>query len=213
MRKQTAIDNILGFIDNSIRIFSNEFDKTRPNPAEKCDDVNDTMTAFEKQKSIRMLRVNHSGEVCAQSLYKGQAFFTFNQGLREHLLEAAKDEYNHLSWCSERLNELGGRISKLNPIWAISSFFIGGVAGLIGHKYGLAFIEETEIQVGVHLTKQLNNLAEQDVKTRAIFEQMRTDELLHAENAHNLGAYPMPEPIKYFMSFTSKIMTTTAQYI
>jgi 3-demethoxyubiquinol 3-hydroxylase len=163
--------------------------------------------------SERLMRINHSGEVCAQALYLGQAYATQNPSLENKLKNAAMEEQIHLSWCKNRINELNGRTSLLNPIWAAGSFGIGVIAGLAGDKISLGFLAETEHQVVRHLDKHLDLLPESDTISREILTKMREDELRHATNALNEGGTQLPKFIRGIMSIVSRIMTTTAKYI
>ena len=166
------------------------------------------MSAAEKQHALGLMRVNHVGEVCAQALYQGQALTARDQSNREALQHAAYEEVEHLAWTEKRVKELGGRTSLLNPVWYAGSLAIGIGAGLLGDKWNLGFLEETEKQVTAHLEEHLQGLPEQDAKSRAIVAQMRLDEMQHAEMAHDFGATPLPLPVKELMKLSSKVMTS-----
>lgn len=167
-------------------------------------------TVNEKQDSIRMMRINHSGEVCAQALYQGQALMARNLQQFSVLMHAATEENAHLSWCTQRLHELNGRPSWLNPLWFAGSFAIGAAAGVAGDRISLGFLAETEYQVTAHLAKHLSAISVHDIKSRQILQQMREDELQHATNAVAAGGVELPEPIKKLMRFTAKILTVAA---
>ncbi len=171
------------------------------------------LSATEKQHALGLMRVNHVGEVCAQALYQGQAITARDQTNREALQHAAYEEVEHLAWTEKRVKELGGRTSLLNPVWYAGSLAIGLGAGLLGDKWNLGFLEETEKQVTAHLEEHLQGLPEQDVKSRAVVAQMRLDEMQHAEMAHDFGAAPLPLPVKEMMKLTSKIMTSISYRI
>jgi 3-demethoxyubiquinol 3-hydroxylase len=156
------------------------------------------------------MRINHAGEVAAQALYAGQALTARESVTRASMMEAAREETDHLAWCQERIQELGGRTSLLNPIWYAGSFVIGAVAGLAGDKVSLGFVAETEKQVCDHLNSHLRELPQEDLRTRAIVKQMSEDEARHGQNARNAGASELPMPIRTLMKLTAKIMTQTA---
>ena len=166
------------------------------------------LTAAEKQHALGLMRVNHVGEVCAQALYQGQAITARDKTNREALQHAAYEEVEHLAWTEKRVKELGGRTSLLNPIWYAGSLAVGLGAGLLGDKWNLGFLEETEHQVTAHLEEHLEDLPENDIKSRAVVTQIRLDEMKHAEMAHQFGAAPLPLPIKEMMKLTSKVMTS-----
>ncbi len=156
------------------------------------------------------MRVNHVGEVCAQALYQGQALTARDAAAREALEHAAREEQDHLAWSAERIRELGGRPSLLNPLWYAGSFAIGAFAGSLGDKWNLAFLAETERQVEEHLSGHLEALPAGDRRTRAVVEAMRADEARHRASAVELGAAELPEPARRAMRLASKLMTTLA---
>jgi ubiquinone biosynthesis monooxygenase Coq7 len=156
------------------------------------------------------MRVNHVGEVCAQALYQGQAMTARNPDARSALEKAAREEEDHLAWSAERIRELGGRPSLLNPLWYAGSFAIGALAGALGDKWNLAFLAETERQVEEHLGGHLEALPQDDRRTRAVVEAMRADEARHRASALELGAAELPEPVKRAMRLASKVMTSVA---
>lgn len=159
------------------------------------------------------MRVNHSGEVCAQALYEGQAYMSRDPALVAELKKAAMEEQEHLQYCATRIEELKGRTSYLNPIWAAGAYGIGMVAGLCGDKISLGFLAETEYQVVRHLEEHITKLAPEDDKSRAILLKMREDELRHATTALASGGIRLPRMIRHLMAMTAKIMTVTAKYI
>lgn len=205
------IDNIITTFDTALRTIFTEAKSTRARPDTAIDEdgINDSA----KQNVISLMRINHVGEVCAQALYSGQAFTSRNPQIVNALKHAAAEETDHLAWCESRIKELGGRKSLLNPVWYLSSFTIGAVAGAISDKWNLGFLAETEQQVSAHLSSHLEKLPTTDSKTRAIVEQMHIDETAHAQEAVNLGAAELPHAVKTAMKLSSKLMTTTAYYV
>jgi len=165
------------------------------------------MSDAERRHALGLMRVNHCGEVCAQALYQGQALTARSDAAREALKGAAQEEVEHLAWTEARIRELGGRPSVFNPLWYAGSLAIGVGAGLLGDKWNLGFLEETEHQVGAHLDSHLTSLPAQDARSRAIVGQMRDDELKHADMAHELGAARLPLPVRALMKLSSKVMT------
>jgi len=159
------------------------------------------------------MRVNHVGEVCAQALYQAQALTARSPELRQQMLAAAREETDHLAWTQQRLKELNDRPSLLNPVWYAGSFAIGLAAGRLGDAASLGFVVETERQVEAHLASHLDRLPAADEASRAIVEQMKADEARHAEDALAAGAAPMPEPVKWLMRATAKVMTTVAHRV
>ncbi len=160
-----------------------------------------------------LMRINHTGEVCAQALYQGQAMTARLTHVRENMERAALEENDHLDWCNNRLQELGGHTSYLNPLWYLGSFTLGATAGLVGDKWSLGFVAETEKQVVKHLENHLQKIPENDQRSRAILEQMKIDEERHGTMALNAGGMELPEPVKKLMGLTSKVMTTLAYKI
>jgi ubiquinone biosynthesis monooxygenase Coq7 len=172
------------------------------------------LTEAEKSLSASLMRVNHVGEVCAQALYTGQALASKDPVLRRKLDAACKEETDHLAWTRERLDQLNSRPSLLNPIWYAGSFAIGYAAGKLGgDKLSLGFVVETENQVEAHLASHMSNLPANDVASKAIVAQMKTDEAAHARMAQKAGAIELPEPVKRLMGAAAKVMTTVAHRI
>jgi len=159
------------------------------------------------------MRINHTGEVCAQALYQGQALTAKLPTVRQSMERAAQEENDHLAWCETRLRELDNRKSLLNPFWYASSFVLGAAAGLAGDKWSLGFVAETEHQVEAHLNDHLNRLPPQDGKSRAVVTQMKEDEIHHATVALEAGGAALPGPIKLAMKLTSKLMTGSVYYL
>jgi ubiquinone biosynthesis monooxygenase Coq7 len=156
------------------------------------------------------MRVNHAGEIAAQALYHGQALVSRSAATRDFLLRAAAEEGDHLAWCEARLHELGAQTSVLNPLWYAGSFAIGAFAAAVGDKVSLGFVSETERQVEGHLDSHLAALPPQDQRTRRILEQMKTDEVVHADAADRAGAVRLPGPIRALMRATARVMTGSA---
>jgi ubiquinone biosynthesis monooxygenase Coq7 len=154
------------------------------------------------------MRVNHVGEICAQALYQGQAMTARDPQARAALEQAAREEQDHLAWSAERIRELDGRTSLLNPLWYAGSFAMGVAAGALGDRWNLAFLAETERQVEEHLSGHLDRLPAEDRRTRAVVEAMRADEARHRDTAMRLGAAELPAPVKLAMRLASKVMTT-----
>lgn len=171
------------------------------------------LSPAQKRASGALMRVNHVGEVCAQALYTAQAAVTRNPGLRTHLLEAAREEGDHLAWTRERLHELGAHPSLLNPLWYAGAFAIGLVASKISDGVSLGFVVETENQVAAHLQSHLHRLPEQDLASRAVVARMKDDEERHAMDALAAGAVQLPAPARALMAVAAKVMTSTAHYL
>ncbi len=171
------------------------------------------MSESEKRLAAALMRVNHSGEICAQALYQGQALTARNPAAKAALEQAAQEETEHLSWCETRLRELGSHTSYLNPLLYTGSLAIGAFAGVLGDKWNLGFLAETEHQVEAHLARHLERLPAQDAKSRAIVEQMKQDEARHATTALEHGGAALPLPVKLGMKLSSKLMTKTAYWV
>ena len=201
------IDKFIDEIEVGLKILFNTSSSNRPRPDKKISNQ-ENLSAEVKKRHANLMRVNHSGEICAQALYRGQLLFNKDKVIEKSLLKAANEEIDHLAWCEERIDELGGKTSLLNPILYFGSIGIGGVASIIDKKYNLGFLAETENQVSSHLDKHLVKLSKYDVKTKKILEQMKLDERQHEIAAKELGAADLPKPIKKVMGITSKIMTT-----
>ena len=204
----TGLDRFIEEFDRALRAVAGVAQASRPSPAERLPES--SMEAESRAHAAALMRVNHVGEVCAQALYQGQALTAGQPAARQALEKAAREEEDHLAWSAERIHELGGRLSLLNPLWYAGSFAIGAAAGALGDKWNLAFLAETERQVEEHLTGHLETLPEDDRRTRAVVEAMRADEARHRASALQLGAAELPEPVKRAMRIASKVMTTLA---
>lgn len=159
------------------------------------------------------MRINHAGEIAAQGLYHGQALVARNPATRHMLENAGREETDHLAWCETRLRELNDRPSRLDPLWYAGSFAIGVAAGLASDRFSLGFVAETERQVEAHLDSHLEQLPAADVRSRAILQQMRTDEIVHGNQARQSGGAELPPPIRRLMQATGRVMTTTARWV
>ena len=211
-RQYSPFDHLIFNIDQCIRtLFGKPNGTDRPNPATNI--IEQELSKSEIKLSSNLMRINHTGEVCAQALYQGQAITAQNPLTRDVMHQAAIEENDHLLWCEERLKELGSHTSYLNPLWYIGSLSIGLFAGICGDKWSLGFLAETEIQVGEHLKNHLAQLPMSDHKSRAIVEQMWVDETHHADMAVNQGGAKLPWPVKSLMQFQGKVMTSTVFYI
>ncbi|MGH8152555.1 MAG: 2-polyprenyl-3-methyl-6-methoxy-1,4-benzoquinone monooxygenase [Rhodanobacteraceae bacterium] len=177
-----------------------------PGSAEPIPELN----ARARRRAAGLMRVNHTGEVCAQALYDGQASLARDPATRAHLESAAAEETDHLAWCAERLRELDDRPSLLNPLWYAGSFAIGALAALTGDRYSLGFVVETERQVETHLGRHLERLPPADTRSRAILTAMRTDEARHADNALARGGAKLPQPVPLLMRGASAVMKMVA---
>ena len=167
----------------------------------------------DRRRSARLMRVNHAGEVAAQALYRGQALTARNAEAATAMSQAAAEEIDHLAWCEQRITELGGRVSVLNPVWYAGSFFIGSLAGALGDRTSLGFLSETERQVESHLQDHLDRLPAADARSRAIVEQMQHDEIAHGAKAETLGAAALPRWVKAAMRLTSRLMTRGSYWL
>lgn len=205
------MDHLILAFDRAARTLSGAATSRRPSPAHGKQAV--AMTAVERSQSIGLMRVNHAGEVAAQALYQGQAFVSRSPALREKLDHAADEELDHLAWTRERVRELGGRTSLLDPLWYVGAFAIGAAAGALGDQTSLGFLQATEEQVEAHLASHLNLLPLSDAPSRAIVEQMKQDEAGHAQSARTLGARELPMPVQALMKLGAGVMTTLATKI
>ena len=206
-----AIDRLIVEFDRALRAVAGVAHAERRSPAEGLKES--AITEDERAHAAALMRVNHVGEICAQALYQGQALTARDPGARAKLEQAAREEEDHLVWSAERIKELGGRPSLLNPAWYAGAFAIGALAGALGDRWNLAFLAETEHQVEEHLSGHLEALPAEDRRTRAVVEAMRADEARHRDTALELGAAELPEPVKLAMRLASKVMTTVAYRI
>lgn len=207
-----TLDKAIAVMDMGLRTVFSPAIASRPYPAGAT--VSDTtLSDSERKHAAALMRINHVGEVCAQALYSGQALVSRDQANVEALKQASREEVDHLAWCEQRITELGGRKSLLNPLWYGASFGLGLTAGLLGDKWNLGFLAETEHQVSAHLNSHLQELPAGDNASRAIVAQMKTDEEQHAQTAEQLGGAALPTPVKLAMRLASKVMTRTAYHL
>lgn len=201
-------DRLIVEFDKGLRTVFAEARSVRPVPGEQLPEAE--MNEAERRHVAALMRINHVGEVCAQALYQGQAMTSPTEGIRASLEEAAQEETEHLAWTEQRIRELGGRKSLLNPLWYGGALAIGMAAGRFGDKWNLGFLAETERQVEAHLDSHLDKLPPQDQRSWAILEQMKVDEVKHADTALRLGGAPLPDPVKRLMKLSAKVMTRVA---
>jgi ubiquinone biosynthesis monooxygenase Coq7 len=203
-----AVDRAIVGLDRALRTIAGVHGAQRSSPAAAIPDAD--LDAHEREHAAGLMRVNHVGEVCAQALYQGQALTARNEAVKASLERAAREEEDHLAWSADRIRELGGRVSLLNPLWYAGSLAMGMAAGALGDRWNLAFVAETERQVEEHLTGHLERLAAQDARTRRVVEAMRADEVRHRQTAIDLGAAELPQPARLAMRALAKVMTTIA---
>lgn len=205
------MDRLISEFDRALRAIAGVANAARPSPGEDKSEAQ--LEPNERAHAAALMRVNHVGEVCAQALYQGQAITARDARAKAALEQAAREEQDHLAWSADRVRELGGRPSLLNPLWYAGAFAVGALAGAMGDRWNLAFLAETERQVEEHLTGHLDRLPVADERTRAIVQAMRTDEARHRASALRLGAAQLPAPAKAAMRFASKVMTSVAYRI
>ena len=201
-------DRLLATADQALRTLSTPPASARTSPASELDEPE--LTAKEREESAAFMRVNHAGEIAAQALYSGQAVLARTEETREHLLEAAAEEEDHLAWCAQRIEELGGRKSVLDPVWYAGSFMLGLLAGAAGDRTSLGFIAETEDQIEAHISDHLTRLPDSDTKSRAILDKMAADEAHHGTTARLRGGAELPQPVKSLMAVGGELLRRTA---
>jgi ubiquinone biosynthesis monooxygenase Coq7 len=204
----TPADRVVLEFDRALRAIAGVTAPARETPAASLREAE--LTPAERAHAAALMRVNHAGEVCAQALYQGQALGARDAAAREALEQAALEEQDHLAWSAERIRELGGAPSLLNPLWYAGSLALGAAAGALGDRWSLAFLAETERQVEAHLSGHLAALPAADRRTRAVIEGMRADEARHRATAESLGAAELPLPVREAMRLAAKVMTTAA---
>lgn len=210
---------MVSFLDNAVLKFDQALQTlvpqaatpSRPSPADKLEES--MLSETDKKHAAGLMRINHTGEVCAQALYSGQATTAKLASVREDMEHAAEEEIDHLVWCEKRLYELGSRPSLLNPLFYGASFMIGAGAGLISDKLSLGFVAATEDQVCLHLEKHMDALPAEDMKSKSVLEQMHIDEARHKAMALEAGGYEFPQPVMSVMTAISKVMTSTTYRI
>ena len=206
MKGLSLQDRFITHFDRALRTLVAEPRSVRPTPG--ADAAEEVMEDAQRRRVAALMRINHTGEICAQALYQGQAITARDETARESLEKAADEETEHLAWTLGRIREMGGRTSLLNPLWYGGSLAIGVAAGIAGDRWSLGFLAETERQVGAHLHSHLQKIPAEDGRSRAILEQMHTDETGHAHMAERLGAAELPAPARLAMRLASKVMTT-----
>jgi ubiquinone biosynthesis monooxygenase Coq7 len=205
------VDSWIIEFDKGLRTLLGKAQSIRPFPDEGLAQAD--LNEVEQKLATALMRVNHSGEICAQALYQGQALTARDPMVQQKLKQAAQEETEHLAWTSRRVHEMGGHLSVLNPLLYSSSLALGVCAGLLGDKWNLGFLAETERQVGAHLQSHLERLPQQDEQNRAVVQQMYLDETRHSEIAVQLGGAQLPMPVIFAMKVSSKLMTKTAYWI
>jgi len=211
-RNLSPIDRLLAGADDALRtIAAPAGHPSRANPAALIKESD--LTARQKSHAAGLMRVNHAGEVAAQALYKGHATVARDTNIEQQMQHAAAEESDHLAWCEQRIQELGEEPSRLSPVWYAGAYAIGAVSGILGDKWSLGFIAETERQVCEHLDSHLDVLPAEDARSRAIVEQMRDEEAEHGEKAMEAGAAELPAPVKSLMRLTAKVMTKAAYWV
>ena len=211
-RHYTFFDKLCLGLDQAVRaLMDNAKTSGTPNPAKGTEE--NLLNEEERKHSAALMRINHAGEICAQALYHGQGIVSRSKDTQEKMQQAALEEGDHLTWCRERLGELGSHTSYLNPLWYAGSFCIGMVAGMIGDKWSLGFVVETERQVIKHLEGHLHLLPQKDQRSYKILTRMEQDEAKHRDEAIAAGAHELPDLIKKTMTLTAKIMVKTAERV
>ena len=211
-RHYSLLDRFILESDQVLRIVLQGSTGRQPDsPATNLEE--NTLNDQEKRRSAGLMRVNHTGEVCAQALYRGQALTAKRPSIRKSMKQAVAEETDHLNWCQHRLQQLSDRPSRLNPLFYGLSFSMGAFTGAISDKISLGFVAATEELVCKHLQKHLRALPEKDCKSRAIVAQMLKDEARHQQAALDAGGANLPDPVKQGMSLLSKAMTKTTYYL
>jgi ubiquinone biosynthesis monooxygenase Coq7 len=212
IRELSPIDRLLAGADKALRTVAAPAGRpARDYPAASIEDP--ALSAAQRSHAAGLMRVNHAGEVAAQALYQGHAAVARDKTNKEQMQHAAAEEFDHLAWCEQRIQELGEQPSRMSPIWYAGAYAIGAASGLLGDKWSLGFIAETERQVCAHLDEHLDGLPAEDARSRAIVETMRDEEAQHGESAIAAGAAELPAPVKTLMRLTAKIMTRTAYWV
>ncbi|MDH3351158.1 MAG: 2-polyprenyl-3-methyl-6-methoxy-1,4-benzoquinone monooxygenase [Gammaproteobacteria bacterium] len=208
-RDLTRLDRLLAGANNALRTIAAPAGRpARKNPAAGIADSD--LSPEQRSHAAGLMRVNHAGEIAAQGLYQGHAAVARDRETEQQMQRAADEEFDHLAWCEQRLAELEASPSRLSPVWYAGAFAIGAVSGVLGDRWSLGFIAETEKQVCAHLDSHLDRLPDQDARSRAIVEKMRDEEQQHGENAIDAGAAELPVAVQRLMQLTAKVMTETA---
>ncbi len=212
-KPENFIDQLFSSLDHGLRSTFSKPKSKRVSPAQTVENDPILDKPLLQQQSAALMRVNHVGEVCAQALYQGQALTSRSADVRAKMQHAADEEIDHLNWCYQRIEELDGHTSYLNPFWYLGSFMLGVGAGIAGDKWSLGFLAETEKQVVDHLESHLERLPEEDEVSRAVVTQMAIDEAEHANMAIENGAADLPAPVKNLMKLSARVMTTLSERI
>ena len=205
------LDSLIVGFDKALRTLFSTPRTLRAVPGQEFVEVD--LSAEAKIHAGALMRINHVGEVCAQALYQGQSLACRNAKIRSELEKAANEEIEHLVWTEQRIRELGARKSLLNPLWYLGALSVGVLAGKLGDSWSLGFLAETERQVGAHLDSHLLRLPNEDLKSKAIVQQMKADEMSHADTAIRLGACELPSSVKSAMCMVAGVMTRAAYYV
>ena len=208
VRDYSALDRVLQSIDNALATTLGTATAARASPGATQPHVD--LTGDERRHAAGLMRVNHTGEVCAQALYVGQSVLARDEETRRYLLDAAREENDHLAWCAQRLDELDDRPSVLNPLWYAGAWTIGAVAAALSDRWSLGFVVETERQVEAHLGEHLDRLPAADARSRAVLTQMQIDEARHAAHARDRGGIELPPPVPALMAMASRVMKAVA---
>jgi ubiquinone biosynthesis monooxygenase Coq7 len=211
-RTLTPLDRLLAGANNALRTVSAPAGRpARENPA--ADVAEASLDNRQRAHAAGLMRINHAGEVAAQGLYQGHAAVARDKSIEHQMQRAADEEFDHLAWCEERLTELGAAPSRLSPVWYAGAFAIGAASGVLGDRWSLGFIAETERQVCEHLESHFQQLPREDARSRTILERMHEEEAEHGENAIDAGAAELPPPVRRLMKLTAKVMTRTAYWL
>jgi ubiquinone biosynthesis monooxygenase Coq7 len=208
MANPSFVDTVVLGVDRVLKTLARRPRAERPSPGREVEDV--SLSETDTRHAAGLMRVNHTGEVCAQALYEGQALVARDGRVKASLLDAAREEEDHLAWCDERLDQLDSKPSVLNPLWYGLSYALGTATGLMGDKISLGFVAATEDQVCKHLESHLEELPVDDARSRVIVEQMHADEARHGTDARRAGGVEFPQPVKDVMTLISRLMTQTS---
>ena len=211
VRTLSPLDRLLIGLERALETVAGAPEAVRPSPAGTLEEA--ALDEYERRHAAGLMRINHTGEVCAQALYDGQAALARDDETRRHLQHAADEETDHLAWCAQRLRELDSRPSLLNPLWYAGSYAIGAAAALVGDQVSLGFVVETERQVEAHLEDHLQRLPSRDERSRVVLAQMQADEVRHANDAKARGGIDLPFPLPGLMHLSSLVMKSVAYSI
>jgi 3-demethoxyubiquinol 3-hydroxylase len=207
------VDTLICELDAGLRSVFAKPVASRAMPQPSMPNTGASLSSASAQRSMRLMRVNHVGEVCAQALYQGQLAFVHSAETKRVLEHAVREERDHLAWCAQRVTELGGHTSVLSPLFYAGAWGLGALSSLAGDKWSMGFLVETERQVEAHLDSHLTMLPDEDQQTRTIVEQMRKDEIEHGLQGELAGAASLPAPVTAAMRITSRLMTSTTYWV